>query len=126
MLHPYEGTFSTEINLREGDTIKVQTQHDENNVTSETDEDLPLNLELTTDFLIKELRLDGALIPLSEVKPNDDPQLIQTTASVLVSPSHLTNGAILSVISRAGRESRLNLTLRDGQFTVATPADMGL
>lgn len=126
MLHPYDGNFSTDLSLREGDRLRVHVKRDEEKIALIKDDALPLKIELTTDFLIKELQLDGAQIPLSDVSSDDDPQLIKAETSFLVSPDHLTNGAILTVISRAGRESRLSLTLRDGEFIVATPADMQL
>lgn len=118
MLHPHTGTFTTEPKIREGETIKIQAQRE----TSNSQDTVSLHLELTTDFLIRQLFVDDAALPLSEVGPADDPQFIETEASVIVSPTRLTNGVILKIISREGREHLQSITLRDGELTVAPPS----
>ncbi len=118
ILHPHSGTFTTEPRIREGETIKIQAQRE----TSDSQDTVSLHIGLTTDFLIRQLFLDDAALPLSKVGPDDNPQLIRTEASVIVSPTRLTNGAILKIISRGGREHLQSITLRDGELTVAPPS----
>ncbi|EGV16450.1 tetratricopeptide repeat protein [Thiocapsa marina] len=125
MLHPNAGTFTVEPTIREGNTITINARF-EGESGSESGDDAVVNtqLELTTDFLVRELSLDGAALPISWVEPVDEPRFIRTKTSALVSKARLNNGTILKITSREGGEYRQTLIMRDGQLAVASPGDV--
>jgi TPR repeat protein len=127
LLHPREGTFTIAPAFIEGDSLEIAIDKSEGDGQQEEKwgkkSDATLKLSIETNFLIREIFLDGARLDLSSVLTGAKPDLIKTKTDVSLSSQRIQNGLLLKIHSREGKEHLRQIELRDGKLIVNTPND---
>jgi TPR repeat protein len=127
LLHPREGTFNVLPSISEGESLEIAIDKSadgkKEGEISKKQSSAILQLSITSDFLIREILLDGAGLPLSWVKPGSEPNLVNTIIDVSLSGERLKKGFLLKIHSREGKEHLRQVELQDGKLIVNSPKD---